>query len=161
MADHNLIKLLCKRGATLEGSLGIAAEFHDNADTVNYLISQGVKDTDSYALARAASQNKLEIAKVLLAQDPPAAPSGSHGALHMTALMGHSDMLTLLLENGFNINTIDDYGRTPLHSACGANKPSPEIVQTLLERGADPSARNIKIAGVPYQGGDTPCESQP
>ena len=53
--------------ATLEGSLRIAAEFHDNTDTVNYLISQGVKDTNSYALARAASQNKVEIAKALLA----------------------------------------------------------------------------------------------
>ena len=78
----------------------------------------------------------------------------------MAALMGHSDMLTLLLANGFDINSIDDYGRTPLHAACGADKPSPKIVQTLLESGADPSARNIKVAGTPYQGGDTPRESQ-
>ena len=160
MADHNLINLLYRRGAILEGSLGIAAEFHDNADTVDYLISQGVKDTNSYALARAASRNKIEIAKALLAQDPLAAPSGSHGALHMAALMGHSDMLTLLLESNFDINTIDDYGRTPLHAACEADKPSPKIVQTLLERGADPSARNIKISGTPYQSGDTPRKSQ-
>ena len=160
MADHNLIDLLNKRGATLEGSLDIAAEFHDNADTVNCLISQGVKDTNSYALARAAKRNKIEIARALLFQNPKAAPSGSHGALHMAALMGHSDMLTLLLNSGFAINTFDDCGRTPLHTACGADIPSPKIVQTLLERGADPSARNLKIAGTPYQGGDTPRESR-
>ena len=77
----------------------------------------------------------------------------------MAALMGHSDMLTLLLESGFAINAFDDCGRTPLHAACGADSPSPKIVQTLLERGADPSARIVKFAGTPYQAGDTPRES--
>ena len=158
MADHNLIRILYDRGATLEGSLGIAAEFHDNTDTVKFLIRQGVKDTNSYALARAACQNKMEIARVLLAQDPKAAPSGSHGALHMAALRGHLDMLTMLLNAGLDINTVDDYGQTPLHAACGSKRPSPKIVQKLLERGADPSARNIKVGGTPYQGGDTPRE---
>ena len=98
----------------------------------------------------------MEIARVLLNQEPKAAPSGSHGALHMAALMGHLDMLTMLLNTGFDINAIDDHGQTPLHSACGADRPVPEIVQRLLERGADPSARNIKVGGTPYQGGDTP-----
>ena len=158
LADHNLIKILYDRGATLEGSLGIAAEFHDSADTVKFLLRQGAKDTNSYALARAASQNKMEIARVLLTQDPKAAPSSSHGALHMAALMGHLDMLTMLLNTGFDINTVDDCGRTPLHAACGADRPFPKIVQRLLERGADPSARIIKARGTPYQGGDTPRE---
>ena len=78
----------------------------------------------------------------------------------MAALMGHLDMLTLLLESGFEINSIDDCGRTPFHAACRADRPSPKIVQTFIEREADPSARNIKIAGTPYQGGDIPCESR-
>ena len=50
----------------------------------------------------------------------------------MAALMGLLDMLTLLLESGFDINTIDDCGHTPLHAACIADRPSPKIVQTLL-----------------------------
>ena len=150
--------MLYDRGATLEGSLGIAAEFHNNADTVKFLIRKDVKDTNSYALARAASHNKMEIARVLLAQDPKPAPSGSHGALHMAAFMGHLDMLTMLLDTGLDINAIDDCGRTPLHAACGADRPFLKIIQRLLERGADPSARNIKVSGVPYQGGDTPRE---
>ena len=158
LADHNLIKILYDRGATLEGSLGIAASFHDNADTLKFLIRQGVKDTNAYALARAACDNKMEIARVLLSQDPKSTPSGCHGALHMAALRGHLDMLNMLLDAGFDINTLDDYGRTPLHAACDANKPFPGIVQRLLERGADPSARTIKLGGTPYQGGDTPRE---
>ncbi len=100
----------------------------------------------------------MEIARVLLAQDPKATPSGSHGALHMAALMGHLDMLTMLLNTGFDINTVDDYGQTPLHAACGAKRPFPKTVQRLLERGADPSARIIKVDGTPHQGGDTPRE---
>ena len=77
----------------------------------------------------------------------------------MAALMGHYNMLTLLLESGFDIKSVDDCGRIPLHAACGASKPSPKIVQTLLERGADLSARNLKVAGTPYQSGDIPRES--
>ena len=72
--------------------------------------------------------------------------------------MGHLDMLTMLLNAGFDVNTVDDCGRTPLHAACEADRPFPKIVQTLLERGADPSARIIKVVGTPYQGGDTPRE---
>ena len=98
----------------------------------------------------------MEIARVLLNQEPKAAPSGSHEALHMAAFMGHLDMLTMLLNTGLDINAVDDHGQTSLHAACGADRPSPAIVQTLLERGADPSARIIKAVGTPYQGGDTP-----
>ena len=48
-------------------------------------------------------------------------------------------MVQLLLENGARINTVDDYGRTPLHraSTCGDEV----MVQLLLENGADINAK--------------------
>ena len=101
-------------------------------------------DTNSYALARAARQNKMTIARVLSTQDPKAAPSGSYGALHMAALMGHLDMLTVLLNTGFDINTVDNHVQAPPHDACGANMPFPEIVQRLYRKGSGPIRKKYR-----------------
>ncbi len=147
--------MLLDRGATLEGSLGIAAEFHQDASTVSFLIEQGAKDTNGYALSRAACWNKVDIARVLLAHASKPI-SSSTGALHKAAQMDHLGMVTLLLDCGLDINATDDLGQTPLLAASSAERPSPELVQRLLSRGADTTAKTARTAGSPYQGGDTP-----
>ena len=147
--------MLVDRGATLEGSLGIAAEFHQDAGTINFLIEKGAKDISSYALSRAACWNKIDIARVLLAHASKPI-SSSTGALHKAALMGHLDMVNLLLDGGLDINATDESGQSPLLAASSADRPFPELVQTLLGRGADIAARTVGIRGTPYQEGDTP-----
>ena len=156
-ASHTLIKILLDKGATLEGSLAIAAEFHQNVDTVDFLIEQGAQDTNSYALCRAACLNKANIASMLLATaSAPTSDTGHGGAVQKAALMGNLDVVNLLLDHGLDINYADDFGQTPLLAASGADRPLPEIVQTLLRRGADVNTRTLEIPGTPYQAGDTP-----
>lgn len=152
--------MLLDRGATLEGSLGIAAEFHQDAGTVSFLIEQGAKDTNGYALSRAACWNKVDIARVLLAHASKPV-SSSTGALQKAAHMGHSGMVNLLLNCGLDINGTDDLGQTPLLAASSAERPFPELVQMLLSRGADTAAKTVMTAGGPYQGGDTPRKLTP
>jgi len=151
--------MLLDRGATLEGSLGIAAEFNENADTVSFLIDQGAKDSNSYALSRAACWNKTDMAIALLARaSEPASGSSPSGALQKAALMGHLDMVNMLLDSGLGVNGTDEVGQTPLIAASRADRPLPGLVQTLLSRGADVAARTLHVPGGPYEAGDTPCK---
>jgi uncharacterized protein len=54
---------------------------------------------------------------------------------------GYVEIVTLLLENGADINVRDDAnGTTPLMNAVMGGHP--EVIQVLLKRGADP---NIEV----------------
>ena len=158
--SHPLIEMLLDEGASLDGSLRVAAEFHQNPDTINFLIDRGAKDPQSHALTRAVCWNKSEIARALLARSSEfSSDPKSSNALPMAARMGHLDMVDLLLDHGIEIDRVDDLGQTALMAACGANQPSGPIVQTLLRRGASVNAKTSAVLGTPYQEGDTPCKS--
>ena len=159
--SHPLIEMLLDEGANLDGSLHVAAEFHQSPDTIHFLINRGAKDPHSHALTRAVCWNKSEIARALLARSSEfASDPKSSNALPMAARMGHLDMVILLLDNGLEIDRVDDLGQTPLLAACGANQPSGPIVQTLLLRGASVNAKSLGVPGTPYQADDTPCKSR-
>ncbi|KAM3930010.1 ankyrin repeat and SOCS box protein 3 isoform 2-T2 [Leptodactylus fuscus] len=55
--------------------------------------------------------------------------------LHQASLMEHTDLIQLLLENGVNKESKDDFGITPLFIAAQYGKY--ESVKLLLSRGAD------------------------
>jgi hypothetical protein len=58
--------------------------------------------------------------------------------LHIAAFKGEPIYTTLLLENGANVNAVNNEGNTPLHMAILALKKRPrfEVVQVLLDNGA-------------------------
>ena len=70
------------------------------------------------------------------AQDPQ---SGST-MLSIAALMGHTEVVELLLEQGADINAKSRDGGTALHSAAFLGRV--ETVKRLLEKGADTTLRN-------------------
>jgi ankyrin repeat protein len=57
-------------------------------------------------------------------------------------LRGHVDVCVLLLQHGADINAVDGLGNTPLHEAAAKNRR--DLVEVLLEFGANPGARNKK-----------------
>jgi ankyrin repeat protein len=136
----DLTKLLISRGASIAGALSAAVAHHTDPSTVQLLLDQGATDPDSHALVRAASLNKVEMAKILLShENAPVRPSPSFSnALTEASSRGHLEMVQLLLvKHSFPINGLDTQGRTALSAACSADYPSAHLVQTLLDHGAD------------------------
>ena len=63
-------------------------------------------------------------------------------ALHHAAQNGFDSIVVLLLENGFDIESETDEGKTPLAVAAIAIRL--EVVRILLARGADPGRKNLE-----------------
>lgn len=100
----------------------------------------------------AASLNRSEMAKVLIDHGADVNESGPFPwkALHLAATHGHLEMVRLLLDCGADPNIkihiqpgyYHALGQTPLHEACWNNKL--DIAESLIERGADVNAENIR-----------------
>jgi Ankyrin repeats (3 copies) len=139
-AHHELIELLLSRGANHDGALAVAVVYHKDPSTVQLLLRHGATDPVSYALVCAAGQNKTEMAKILLTHPnaPKRPSSSSNNALTKAASKGHLEMVLLLLDEfSFPINGRDNQGRTALFAACSADYPNAQLVQTLIDRGAN------------------------
>ena len=83
-----------------------------------------------------AIKDALDDGVDLNAQDPQFGST----PLSWAALMGHTEVVTLLLERGADVNAQNRDGATPLHSAAFLGRT--ETVKLLLEKGADPKLRN-------------------
>ena len=62
-----------------------------------------------------------------------------HNALHVAAKWGKSNMVTLLLERGANLESKTRDGLTPLH--CAARSGHENVVDVMIQRGAPISAK--------------------
>ena len=103
----------------------------------------------------------MDSVRVLLSRggSSKASPSEKAEALTLAAIRRHLDIVRYLLEQGFDVNTKDVSGRTALDAACDADKPPLNVIQTLLDHGADISVQDKKVPQKPYKGGGKPCES--
>ena len=116
---------------------------NDYAATVNDLLNRGFdpntrNERGQPGLTIAMQEHSLKVARALLARpgvDVNALNQQGESALMMAALKGDLAGAQLLLEHGAKVNLT---GWSPLHYA--ASGPEPELVQFLLERGAEVDA---------------------
>src|SRR3954471_10525726 len=99
-------------------------------------------DGDLLAAVNAGDAGKL---KDLLKQNPNLAQEYSADgwtALHLAAFMGHRETAQVLLEMGAQLSALskNQMANQPLHAAI-AGKTDRQMVQMLIDRGADVNAR--------------------
>ncbi|HPS59152.1 MAG TPA: ankyrin repeat domain-containing protein [Spirochaetota bacterium] len=137
---------------------GDRAIFHavksGNRDIVNLLLERGADPNVSFndaagsPLDSAVSAGDPEIV-LLLIKNRAAADykmRGAHTALHTACMQKESQqvsaIITILLQNGADVNAVTHLGVTPLMNAVEADNTA--AVKILLQHGADPRIRNIK-----------------
>ena len=64
----------------------------------------------------------------------------NYTALHLAAIMKHTDVVQVLIDAGADIDTQNYKGRSPLHTACGAGEL--DVVKMLVRAGARVRATN-------------------
>ena len=120
------------------------ASYYGHADIVRQLISHGAdlnaESELGTALHGASSNGEPEISRILLEHgaNPNVMDYSGVTALHV-AVAENAAVVELLLEYGANVDVRDKEGWTPLHSA--AYRLILQVLEVLLDRGADPHAR--------------------
>lgn len=74
--------------------------------------------------------------------DGPNKNKRKRSALYAAVEMGYTDLATLLLEKGANVNQKDADGVTPLMAAGQNAGPYPKMVRLLLDKGADAAIKD-------------------
>ena len=99
-------------------------------------------------MIKAAKTGNVAAVKSLLASDPSlleARDSDGSTPLHCATWKGHTDVVSVLLDAGADVNAVNQnthWGTTPLHAAAHANQAA--IAKLLLDRGADTKARDTE-----------------
>lgn len=118
----------------------------------------GVKEFDSKNIASPQDLSSsvfvgdlIEVKQMLTdGADPDAKdPRSGSTMLSIAALMGHTEVVALLLEHGADVNAKSRDGGTALHAAAFLGRV--ETVKLLLEKGADTTLRN-NMGGTAIEG---------
>lgn len=96
------------------------------------------------ALMMASVTNNREIAKLLLERGATPKTKTFMGwtALLMAVRHGDLELVRMLINHGADVNAREFRGATPLILAAAADGTKPEVLQLLLEKGADPDVRD-------------------
>lgn len=119
-------------------------EYGSDPDMITLFIEEGADPAISYEngftpLMTAVAFNSYEMIETLLNAGAPLFDTTGYGwtALHLASWQNEPATASLLLDKGWDVNIRDFENWTPLHWAA-RNLASPEYLQVLFDRGADP-----------------------
>lgn len=97
-------------------------------------------------LSGACARYFRDAAELLSKESMEELSESGEAAIHMAARNGHTDMLSVMIEKGVDVNLSEDApalsGMTALHEACAWGNA--EAVKVLMEAGADDTLKNAK-----------------
>ncbi len=152
----DIVKLLFGNGADLSKAPRI---YDDNSDMSVLLKSHGVPSKDinapdkmgwpplPYACRGDKGEHPEKVLSLLeLGADIDVRSSKGKTALHCVAKAGFLKVINVLMENGANIDAVDNNGETPLYEAIRSTIKNREkqraALEALLTKGANPNAEN-------------------
>jgi ankyrin repeat protein len=160
-----LVHVLCDAGAAVDGLGGdrlplSAALLFGRVECVDALLARGAR-TDNVVFAAAGNQldwvrRWLDDDASLIAAPCPTFPLddertvAAEQALVFASLCGRADVVRLLLDRGTHIDATppgSHWTATALHAAAGQGQRA--VIELLLERGADPSIKDVRYQSTP------------
>lgn len=152
-----ICKLLAERGAEVYTNPMntyppvLQAAWNQHQEVVDYLLTEIREKADGtnclgITIGLAAREGWIEIVRKHIAADPLSVHQRGwigDSPLHWPAHNSHTDIVTLLLDFGADIEADETncYGGKPLH---WASEHAPDTVALLLRRGANVNSRNLK-----------------
>jgi ankyrin repeat protein len=146
-----VMRLLLARGSDPKTAANEKAEllrvaYDDHPETRQILAAAGIalKDLAATGVPTLANYplSNPDVIRELLKMGADPNPRGRFPLLALAAFQGHVDTVRLLTERGGHLDAKGQHDVTPLMMAAAATRPDPTIVRLLIEKGADPGARD-------------------
>ena len=134
-----------------KGTVLITACQQRNMDVIKLLLNAGADPNLADSVGRAPIHHAIiggkDVLQVIIEHgaDVNATNRNDETALTVACRVGNINAINVLLNTGADPNNADSAGRTPIHHAItgGCSK---EVIQVLIDHGADVNARDIKNA---------------
>ena len=149
MHSIELAQILIAKGARLGNALLCAS---DDNSMAKFLLSQGAKIVSApgqtSAITNAAGVGNIDVVRSLISHASNDELDKSRDALHWAAAGGCKDVVELLIEHGFDVNTTIKgcmVGETPLLATCEFRELTLErlaVTNLLIQKGADVNAHS-------------------
>lgn len=100
---------------------------------------RSARNVDAETFVDACERGDIDFVREVLKNNKSLANASKNGnftALIRASQNGHIDVAKLLINNGANVNAMDENGGTPLTWAVGDLNDYPDMVELLLESGA-------------------------
>ncbi|MGI4736422.1 MAG: ankyrin repeat domain-containing protein [Janthinobacterium lividum] len=122
--------------------LGVALDDLDERTLLLHL--QDLNEYGQTLLHEAISYHQGEYALFLLGKGVNVQQADYQGAtaLHFAAYYRLADVAACILEHQGNPNAVDEHGNTPLWMAVFSARGEYQVVQLLVDAGADPTTKN-------------------
>ncbi|KAF3481748.1 ankyrin repeat domain-containing protein 44 [Arthroderma uncinatum] len=155
--DYKTVKFLLDNGAVLDNptddspsSVLVSAASTGNLSVVQLLLDRAdpeIVRKSSRAISAAAASGHLKVVEMLLASNMRLDNDNAIGyqsPLHAACFTNQPspELVTFLLSQGADVNSLDDRLNTPLHLHVSTFQPDEKVVKLLLDAGADLGARN-------------------
>lgn len=124
--------------------------YHNHMNVLCMLQNNGI-DIDAKTpwgrtpLLQAASDGRLDILHFLYkaGANPNARAENGVGILHLAVTNGNTEIIRFLIERGHDIESCDYHNSRPLHWAARFSLFRSDSVDLLLEKGANPNAKDV------------------
>ncbi|XP_062512429.1 serine/threonine-protein phosphatase 6 regulatory ankyrin repeat subunit B-like [Corticium candelabrum] len=138
--DIQIVKLLVDCGADLKHNAKIDAVDKGGNQPLHLAVRKGHTRTSRLLLSHDADVNSLNED----GQTPLHTAAGGdkdldkerNSPLHLAVRKGHTRTSRLLVSREADVNSLNEDGQTPLHTAAGGDKDCPELCSILLEHNA-------------------------
>lgn len=102
-------------------------------------VDEGSPGTDSTAIGLASLNGDVDLVELLLQYGANADYANNHGVrpIHVACEKGHTQIVSMLIDAGVDVNATWMAAQTPLHIATKAKPLCRELVDLLLASGAD------------------------
>lgn len=115
-----------------------------NLKFLKYLIDDiKLKNYDIFCIKEAISNNYLDITKYLIDKRVNVKDTEYYNFINIACSLDNFDMVDLLIKNGCDVNSQDEFGKTSLHYSCENNNLN--IVKLLINNKAIIKKDNYNI----------------
>ncbi|KAI1807231.1 hypothetical protein F4811DRAFT_567129 [Daldinia bambusicola] len=143
--NYDIVFEILHNRSTAPSQLVNAYDYHGRTALHHAVMKWSRNEKETKNLSEISKSHRIVLQLLTYGANIDAQNRSFHTPLHLLVIHGSDQeampFAELLLENGAEVNTKDEFGDSPLHSAC--RRGHHDLIRLLIDWGADMDCRNL------------------